>query len=92
LAPVVNFDQTSLSAAPQISACISVVLWEEVTVAPNNDKHKEYARYAVHCLDIVPAITDREYPTVQPRDGGTGAKLNGGDPRLPREGRLGRVE
>ncbi len=23
--------------------------------APKNDKHKDYARYAAHCLDMVPA-------------------------------------
>jgi hypothetical protein len=33
--------------------------------APKNDKHKKYARYAVHCLEIVPAIPDQEYRTVQ---------------------------
>jgi hypothetical protein len=30
-----------------------------------NDKHKEYARYAVHCLDTVPKIPDREYRAIQ---------------------------
>jgi hypothetical protein len=26
---------------------------------PQNDKHKEYVRYAEHCLDIVPVATDQ---------------------------------
>jgi hypothetical protein len=30
-----------------------------------NDKHKEYARYAVHCLDMVPKIPDQEYQAIQ---------------------------
>jgi len=25
-----------------------------------NDKHKEYARYAAHCLDMVPVTKDQE--------------------------------
>jgi hypothetical protein len=32
---------------------------------PKNNKHKEYAGYAVHCLEIVPAIPDQEYRNVQ---------------------------
>jgi len=27
---------------------------------PQNDKHKDYMRYAEHCLDIVPAVTDQD--------------------------------
>jgi hypothetical protein len=30
-----------------------------------NDKHKEYARYAAHCLDMVPNIPDQEYQAIQ---------------------------
>jgi hypothetical protein len=37
-----------------------------VTMAQlTNDKHKEYARYAVHCLDMVPKIPDQEYQAIQ---------------------------
>jgi hypothetical protein len=32
---------------------------------PPKTKYKEYARYAAHCLKIVPAITDQEYRVVQ---------------------------
>ena len=32
---------------------------------PKNDKHKLYARYAPHCLELVPAIPDQEYRAVQ---------------------------
>ena len=27
---------------------------------PKNDKHKEYARYAAHCLGVAPALTEQE--------------------------------
>jgi hypothetical protein len=27
---------------------------------PKNDKHKDYVRYAEHCLKMVPATTDQE--------------------------------
>ena len=28
--------------------------------APKNDKHKDYARYAAHCLNLVPAIKNQD--------------------------------
>ena len=27
---------------------------------PKNDKHKDYTRYAAHCLDLVPTIKDQD--------------------------------
>jgi hypothetical protein len=27
---------------------------------PNKDKHKQYARYAAHCLGVAPALTVEE--------------------------------
>jgi hypothetical protein len=37
-----------------------------VTVAQlTNDKHKEYARYAVHCLDLVPTTKDPVARSIQ---------------------------
>ena len=32
---------------------------------PRNDKHKEYAHYAVHCLKMVPAAPSQEYRAIQ---------------------------
>jgi hypothetical protein len=32
---------------------------------PKNDKHKEYARYAVHCLKMVPVAPDQKYRVIQ---------------------------
>jgi hypothetical protein len=28
-------------------------------------KHKEYVRYAAHCLEIVPAVKDQKYRSIQ---------------------------
>jgi hypothetical protein len=30
-----------------------------------NGKHKEYVRYAAHCLEMVPKVTDQEYRSIQ---------------------------
>jgi hypothetical protein len=27
---------------------------------PKNDKHKDYTRYAEHCLDLVPSAADQD--------------------------------
>jgi hypothetical protein len=32
---------------------------------PKNDKHKEYARYAAHCLQMVTAAKDQETRSIQ---------------------------
>ena len=32
---------------------------------PKNDKHKEYARYAEHCLELVPRAPSQEYRAIQ---------------------------
>ena len=29
------------------------------------DKHRQYARYAAHCLETVPGTPDQDYRTVQ---------------------------
>jgi hypothetical protein len=33
--------------------------------APKNDKFKDYARYAEHCLSMLAATTDRESRSIQ---------------------------
>ena len=30
-----------------------------------NDKHKEYAHYAAHCLEMVPMAPDQEFNAIQ---------------------------
>ena len=37
----------------------------EIVALRKNDQHKEYARYAAHCLELVPAIPDQEYRSIQ---------------------------
>ena len=32
---------------------------------PKNDKHKEYASYAEHCLEMVPVAPNQEYRAIQ---------------------------
>ena len=32
---------------------------------PKSGKHKEYARFAAHCLEMVPRIPTREYCSIQ---------------------------
>jgi hypothetical protein len=34
-------------------------------VISRNEKHKQYAHYALHCLERVPATPDQEFRTVQ---------------------------
>jgi hypothetical protein len=32
---------------------------------PTNNKHEQYARYADHCLKVLPVMPDQEYRTIQ---------------------------
>jgi hypothetical protein len=41
---------------------------------PKHDKHKEYARCAQHCLEMVPVAPDQEYRAIQ-RDFDAGHEL-----------------
>jgi len=40
-------------------------MWEEIVTAPNNDKFKDYARYAEHCLNMGASTNDRELQRIQ---------------------------
>jgi hypothetical protein len=37
----------------------------EIMTIPKNDKHKDYVRYATHCLEMVPPAAGQEYRAVQ---------------------------
>jgi hypothetical protein len=37
----------------------------EIMAISNKDKHKEYVRYAAHCLGMVPAPTDQDAGIIQ---------------------------
>jgi hypothetical protein len=38
---------------------------EHIVKTPKGNKHKQYARYAEHCLQMVPRIPDQEYRAIQ---------------------------
>jgi hypothetical protein len=40
-------------------------LGEEIVTAPMNDKFKDYARYAKHCLNMGASTSDRELQRIQ---------------------------
>jgi hypothetical protein len=53
------FGQTPRAKTRQISR-LSGVTPERIMPIPKNDKHKDYARYAAHCLDMVTTTKDQE--------------------------------
>jgi len=38
---------------------------ERTMAIPKNDKHKDYARYAAHCLDMVTTTRDQDNRAIQ---------------------------
>ena len=44
---------------------------------PKSDKHKEYARFAAHCLSMVTVAKDQELSCHSARDGGRVAEPGG---------------
>jgi hypothetical protein len=38
---------------------------EEVMATPKNDKHREYAQYAAHCLDMVTVTKEQDSRSIQ---------------------------
>lgn len=51
---------------------------------PKNDKHKQYVRYASHCLDILPTISDQEFRAIQREMAAEWLKLADAVRRRPR--------
>ena len=41
------------------------ILVRKIVAIPKNGKHKEYVRYAAHCLQMAPTLTEQEYRSVQ---------------------------
>jgi hypothetical protein len=39
--------------------------WSGVMAISKNDKHKEYAHYAAHCLEMVPGAPDEDFCAIQ---------------------------
>jgi hypothetical protein len=61
---LVNFAQTLVGGRPQIR-CKKRKQAGKIMGAPKNSKYIEYVRYAEHCLEMAPALTDQEYRTIQ---------------------------
>jgi hypothetical protein len=61
---MVNSEQIHFSEALQI-ICRREIAGKRVMVISKNDKHTEYARYALHCLEIVPATSDADFRAIQ---------------------------
>jgi hypothetical protein len=61
---VVNFERTHPASTGHISRTAKSSP-ERIMAIPKNEKHKEYARYAVHCLQMVPRTPDQEYRSIQ---------------------------
>jgi hypothetical protein len=61
---VIHFAQTRPELAAQVSRAVGSSP-ERIMVIRKNDKHKEYAGYAEHCLQIVPKVPDQEYQAIQ---------------------------
>jgi hypothetical protein len=59
---LVNFAQTLLPSRPQSAHSDAS---GEIVAIPKNGRHKEYVRYAAHCLEIVPRVPDQEYRSLQ---------------------------
>lgn len=52
------------------------------------DKHKEYVRYAAHCLQIVPAVSDQEFRVIQRQMAAEWLKLADAVRRRPRRQKM----
>jgi len=60
---VFSFEQTHLDNARQISRLSRQ--GRGVMTMPKNDKYKDYARYAEHCLNMVAATRNQESRSIQ---------------------------
>jgi hypothetical protein len=61
---VVNFAQTHPGGARQISRIVESFP-EVIMAVSKSGKHKEYAQYAEHCLEMVPKAASQEYRAIQ---------------------------
>jgi len=59
---VAHFDQTGPGGARQISRVVESS--GGIMAVPKNDKHKDYASYAEHCLRMAPVAPDQEYRAI----------------------------
>ena len=74
---MVCFEQTHVDNGRQISGLINRVIGQAIMTVPKNDKFKDYARYAEHCLNMVAATRDQEFSLHPTRDGRRMAETSG---------------
>jgi hypothetical protein len=61
---VINCEQTHPGNVPKFGARAGKSATEIMAIL-NKDKHKEYIRYAEHCLGMLPAETDQDAGGIQ---------------------------
>jgi hypothetical protein len=59
---VINFEQTCPNTPPQILGLL--IRWGTMA-NPKNEKRKQYAHYAAHCMYLVTAATDPDARAIQ---------------------------
>ena len=60
---MVNSEQTRVPGIARFPACGFLLEW--VMAISKNDKHREYAHYAAHCLEMVPGAPDEDFCAIQ---------------------------
>ena len=60
---MVNFDQTHPDNSPQIPGLL--IRLGGTMANPTNEKRKQYAHYAAHCMYLVTAATDPDARAIQ---------------------------
>jgi hypothetical protein len=60
---VFNFEQSCRATYSTIAAPAGA-LQGGIMAVPKNDKHKDYVRYANHCLEVVHEITDQDHRAI----------------------------
>jgi hypothetical protein len=59
---VFNFAQTRLATSDRFSVALPA---GPIVTKPKSDKHKEYARHAAHCLNMMTASKDQDARSIQ---------------------------
>jgi hypothetical protein len=63
-AKVINFEQSRPNTSPQIRRLL-IRLGDGTMANPKNEKRKQYAHYAAHCMYLVTAATDPDARAIQ---------------------------
>jgi hypothetical protein len=82
---VVNFEQTHPRGRHRFAATL---LARGTVPIPSSDKHKEYARYAAHCLAMVTAAKDQGSRAIQREMAAEWLRLADAVRRPPKRGQM----